>query len=174
MRKIFIPLVVASGLIVGGCGSKAANNSNAVVANSNTVNTAVNSNATIPATPASDKPASYDPAKSPTDAYKAAYYARKSCDVPQLKKLFDKDVLDFLTQMGKMDNKSLEDMIKDMCAEPQADTDDSRNERIDGDKARVEYPSKSGEWRTMDFVKEDGVWKLTLPSNSNDKKKSAK
>jgi hypothetical protein len=145
MSRILTLALVLCACLLAGCGAKPASNAN-TTPNTNASNATANSAATPAAPPADNKTANFDPATSPTNAYKAAYYARKICDIPEIKKLFDKDVLDFLTQVGQIDGKSLDDMIKDMCEQPQADTDESRNEKIDGDKATIEYRTVAGGW----------------------------
>ena len=74
-----------------------------------------------------------------------------------------KDILDFLTEMGKDDKKTLDDMLKNLCDKPQAPTDESRNEKIDGDTATIEYPDESGKWTTMQFEKVGNEWKMSIP-----------
>ena len=119
------------------------------------------------------------PTGTPTDAYKAAYTARKNKDIDGLKKVLSKDILEFFTMMGDADDKnkkSLDDMLRELCDRPQAATAEARNEKIDGDKATIEYLDETGGWGSMDFVKEDGVWKLTIDKadkpSSDDKPRS--
>ena len=104
-------------------------------------------------------------AGTPTDAYKAAYTARKNKDIEGLKKLMSKDVLEFLTMVGDADDKkkqTLDDQLKELCEKPQAATAEARKETIDDDYATIEYLDEEGGWPTMEFVKEDGVWKIAF------------
>lgn len=147
--------------------------------NSATNKAATNVNAAInAATPAPST--SSNASGTPSDAYKAAYAARKNKDIDALKKIMSKDVLEFLTMIGGADEKkkkSLDDMLRELCDQPQAATAEARNEKIDGDKATVEYLDDEGQWRPMDFVKEDGAWKLTIDKadkDSPDDKKDSK
>lgn len=140
------------------------------------VNTAAVNAANSAAAPASQT--SVD-ASSPTAAYIAAYNARKNKDIAGLKKLMSKDIIEFFELVGKEEKKSVDDMLRELSERPQADTAEARNEKINGDKATIEYLDEEGKWRPMDFVKEDGAWKLTLaigepekeahsnPNNSN-------
>lgn len=100
---------------------------------------------------------------SPTEVYKLAYKYRNEKNIEGLKSLFSKEVLDFLADMGASEKKSLDDQVREMTEQPQWSTDESRNEKISGDHAKLEYRDSDGEWRTMDFVKESGKWKLSLP-----------
>ncbi len=104
-----------------------------------------------------------DSSASPTAAYKAAYNARKNKDLDGLKKVLSKRAIKFFTDMGKMNKKTLDDTLKEMMAQPQASTAEVRNEIITGNKAALEYLDENGKWKPMDFVKEDGEWKMTLP-----------
>lgn len=97
----------------------------------------------------------------PAAAYKAAYDARQKKDLEALKKVMSKDALEFFTMMG--DGKSPDDGLKQLIGRPQAATAETRNEKITGDKATLEYLNEKGGWGPMDFVKEDGSWKLTIP-----------
>ena len=107
----------------------------------------------------------------PTEAYKTAYDLRKKKDVAGLKSIMSDDIKEFLTMMGEAENKSLDDIIKEMCDKPQADKAESRNEKIKGDTATVEYLTETGSWKTMDFEKVDGKWLLTFPKADKDSMK---
>ena len=101
----------------------------------------------------------------PTAAYKTAYNARKNKDIPTLKRVLSKDVQDFLTEIGQADDndkKSLDDMLKELCEQPQAPTADTRNEKITGDKATLEYLDEKGSWQTMDLLNDNGEWKISI------------
>ena len=46
---------------------------------------------------------------------------------------------------------------------------ESRNEKIDGDKATLEIKNdKKGTWDTIKFVKEDEQWKISFADEGND------
>lgn len=97
----------------------------------------------------------------PSDAYRAAYNARQNKDMEALKKVMSKDALEFFAMMG--DGKSPEDGLKQLIGRPQAATAETRNEKINGNKATLEYLNEKGGWGPMDFVKEGADWKLTIP-----------
>lgn len=110
----------------------------------------------------------------PSDAYRTAYELRKNKDMAGLKKVMSKDVHEFLTLIGEAEEpkKSLDEMIAEMFSKPQADKAEVRNEKIDGDRATLEYLTETGEWKTMDFEKVDGKWLMSLPkADDADKKK---
>ncbi len=140
-------------------------------ANSNTASSPANGNAATSANtataPAGDNTST---AGTPTAAYMAAYTARKNADLPALKKLLSKDLLEFFAEIGGMGEKkqTLDELLIELCEKPQAPTAEARNERITGDKATIEYLDEYGNWSPMEFVKEDGVWKLTIEMPEKD------
>lgn len=173
-----LTLSVAMFLVIGwttGCGVKTEPKSG--VANQPAVTTASNSNQTAAATsPAGANPAgktetSSGSMASPTEAYKAAYTARQKKDVDGLKRVLSKDVLDFLSEMGKTEKKTVDEELKVLCERPQAPKAEVRGEKINGDRATLEYLGEDGKWSTMDFVKEGNDWKMTMPSPSEAGKK---
>jgi hypothetical protein len=102
----------------------------------------------------------------PTQAYKTAYAARQAKDVAKMKQTFSKEMLLIFSVIGESDNKTVEDELKEMAGEPQASTDESRNEKIAGDMATLEYPDAKGKWKIMNFVKEGSDWKLAPPDKN--------
>ncbi len=141
---------------------KAANNNS----NGQTDNKAANSTPSpAPANAASPAPSVATNGESPIDAYKTAYTYRKNKDIEGLKKVLAKDAMEFMEMMGRSDkgkSKSLDDMLKELCERPQADTAEARNEKIDGDTASIEFLDENGKWQPMDFTKVDGKWKITF------------
>ena len=127
------------------------------------------------AAPRAEEPKAADPAApvteaetagslaTPTEAYKTAYKLRKSKDIEGLKMVMSDDIKEFLTMMGEAEKKTLDEVLRDMVEKPQADRAESRNEKIKGDRATLEYLSETGTWKTMDFKKVDGKWLLTFP-----------
>jgi hypothetical protein len=39
---------------------------------------------------------------------------------------------------------------------------ETRNEKMDGDKATLEIKDKKAEWQTIHFAREDGQWKIAF------------
>jgi DNA uptake protein ComE-like DNA-binding protein len=89
--------------------------------------------------------------------------ARKNKDIATLKRVFAKGVLEFLTEMGQTEKKSLDDQLKELTEKPQADSSETRNEKINGNRATLEYLNEKGAWSTMDFSKEGNEWKMDIP-----------
>ncbi len=161
-RKILTSAVGAMiAISLTGCPSTPVKNS----PGSNNGNSASTSPSPT-AAPQSPAPTNAGPVGSlatPTDAYRTAHELRAKKDIEGLKKVLSNEILEFFTEMGKLDKKTLDEMLLDLCLKPQEATPEARNERITGDRALIEYKDEKGEWKEMDFVKEGGEWKLTLP-----------
>jgi hypothetical protein len=99
----------------------------------------------------------------PTEAYKTGYTARQKKDIEGLKRVLSKDALQFLTDVGKDEKKTLDDQLKALAERPQAPTAEARNEKITGDRATLEYLNEKGAWSVMHFAKEGNDWKIDLP-----------
>ena len=173
MRSSISFLIVALVALSFGCSkpanvstSNANSNSNAS-ANSRTAN----SNKSDPATTAATESGSTGSLATPTEAYKFAFAMREKKDLAGMKRVLSKDVQEFLTMMAE-DGKTLDDQIKEMFEKPKSKSSDSRNEKINGDRATIEYLDDEGAWKVMDFVKEDGEWKMALPPKEDIKVES--
>jgi hypothetical protein len=178
MRTTNCVILLAAASLAGGlmtaCQTRTETASN--VTNQTTVSVATNSNQ--PTTTAETKPipppaeqtesdqTSTGSLATPTEAYKTAYAVRQKKDVAGMKRVLSKKMLGFFTEMGEAEHKSLDDELKELMDAPQAATAEARNEKINGDTATLEYLDAKGEWKTMDFVKEGGGWKLTAPSHN--------
>lgn len=157
--KTTLALAAAIIVTIGGAG---ACTKTTPASNINTGNTTTDtSNTPAKATPS--ETAATGSLATPTEAYKTAYATRKKGDIEGVKKVFSKDVIEFFTEIGKAENKTLDDMLKEMVKEPQGPNDDVRNEKITGDTATLEYRKDETTWKTMDFIKEGNDWKMTIP-----------
>jgi len=61
-----------------------------------------------------------------------------------------------------------------MLNQPMSPSDESRDEKINGDTATLEYLNDKGKWSQMDFVKEGTDWKMTFPKAAPDVQKTRK
>jgi len=158
-RNLFpIILWAAIAVTLTGCPSTPIKNS----PGANNGNTPAPS-PTVAATTPSETTAVTGSLATPTDAYRTAHAFRAKKDVQGMKRVLSKAILEFFTEIGKMEKKSLDDMLLELCEKPQTPTAEARNEKITGDRATIEYKEENGEWKEMDFIKEGGEWKLTLP-----------
>lgn len=135
-------------------------NSNAPVANSSP-QAAASQTEVVKTAPS--VPAASGSLATPTDAYKFGYEARQRKDIPALKRVLSKDAHEFLTMIGQEEKKTLDDQLKTLTEAPQGPTSETRNEKINGNKASLEYLDVNNKWVTMQLVKEGGDWKIDLP-----------
>jgi flagellar hook-associated protein FlgK len=100
----------------------------------------------------------------PTATFKAFFEASKKKDVPAIKKGLSKGTLDMIDKVAKEQNKSTDDLLKDVYKDDKGETlPETRNEKINGDTATLEVKNeKTGKWETLPFVKENGEWKIAL------------
>ncbi|MBA3767056.1 MAG: hypothetical protein H0W99_08735 [Acidobacteria bacterium] len=99
----------------------------------------------------------------PTETYKTGYAARQKKDIAGLKRVLSKEALEFLTEVGKEEQKTLDDQLRALAERPQAPTAETRDEKISGNRASLEYLNERGKWVSMEFVKEGNDWKIDLP-----------
>lgn len=124
---------------------------------------ATNSSQPQPAKTETSLPPMADSQATPTAAYQFGYAARQNKDLAALKRVLSKDAQEFLTEIGKEEQKTLDDQLRTLAERPQARTAESRNEKISGNRASLEYLNETGKWVSMEFVKEGNDWKIDLP-----------
>jgi flagellar hook-associated protein FlgK len=100
----------------------------------------------------------------PTATFKAFYEASKKKDAAGMKKSLSKGTLDMFDKLAKEQNKSTDDMLKDVDKDDKSEKmPETRNEKINGDTATLEVKNdKTDKWDTLPFVKENGEWKIAL------------
>ena len=103
---------------------------------------------------------------SPTATFKAFYEASKKKDVAAMKKSLSKGSLDMFDKLAKAQNKTTDDMLKDIDKDDKDKAEkmpETRNEKITGDSATLEVKNdKTDKWDTLPFVKENGEWKIAF------------
>jgi len=107
----------------------------------------------------------------PSDSYKTALDSRKRCDIPVMKRVMSEAMIDALTERGASNpggKKTLDEMVRMLCEMPQAPNGAIKDEKMVGDEATVKYQDEKGTWRIMDFQRENGEWKLTLPRGKSE------
>ena len=161
---LFLGLIIAA--MATGCNkAEIATNQSGNSSISNTAPIANSIANTAPTANAAVEPAGYSLA-SPSDTYHAAFEARRNCDIPMLKRVMSEAMTEAMTQRGENDpkgKKTLDETLKDLCEMPQAPNGDIKDEKIVEDEGTIKYQDERGVWRLMDFVREKGEWKLTLP-----------
>lgn len=98
----------------------------------------------------------------PAQAYEAAFTAREKKDVEGLKRVMSEEMLVYFGRIGQARKMTLDQVLSNYFEQPQAPKAETRNVRIAGNRAKLEFKDVSGQWLDMDFVKEGGVWKMTF------------
>lgn len=103
-------------------------------------------------------------ASTPTEAFKMFYEAAKGKDVPTLKRVMSKATLAGMEEHAKGQKISLDEFLsKESQTGLPPNIPETRNEKIEGDKATIEIKREGAtSWSTASFVKEDGDWKVLL------------
>lgn len=142
-----------------GCGSSATNT---------TPSTTSSSNSSATANTTTAPPAAKPVAATPTETTRHLFDAMKSKDLAALKGFFTRKVLAVMQAEAKRQNKSLDDVLMGFIdATPVPATFNARNEKIEGEHASVETMDDEGHYSPIEFVKEDGAWKLALDDDDS-------
>jgi len=167
--QTFIVSCVLLALLAWSTACHKAEHSNSN-ANSSPINSTASTSSATPAAasqPAAIADVSQAPVTislaTPTDTYKTAYAARKNKNLALLKRVFTKDALAFLKDMAGIEKKTLDDQLKELTEKPQAATAETRNEKVNGNRATLQYLDEQAQWTTMDFSKEGNEWKIDIP-----------
>jgi hypothetical protein len=160
---MFMALVLAASSCQTGTGSNNAQPANTTAANSGpAVNANAGENADL---------TGYSLA-TPSETYRTALEARQKCDIPVLKRVMSQEMLAAMTELGENNpggKRSLDEMLNMLCKIPQApNAGEIKDEKIVEDEATIKYKDETGAWRLMDFVREDGEWKLTMPRGNSE------
>lgn len=97
----------------------------------------------------------------PLETLKAYGNAYKKKDITTMKLLLSQESLKMHEQEAKSQNLTVDDIVKreTLFGENQT-TAEFRNEKTEDEKATVEMKDSMGIWNTVQFVKEEGVWKI--------------
>ena len=85
----------------------------------------------------------------------------KNKDAAAFKRVMTKSDLQNVEEAAKLYGKSSDEMMKEVLAAiPMPASGESKDEKIDGDTATLEVKNDEDEWETINFVKENGEWKM--------------
>lgn len=156
--KIYSITFIISAFILTSCSSTTPSNMTANTANAN-ANTAIVTSNTTQNPPTNLQPS----ATSPMETMKVLNDASKVKDSEAIKKVISKGTLALLEENAKAQGKTVDEIFREDDGAPFEELPEMRNEKINGDKATVEVKNnRSGEWSSLPFVKEDGVWKVAI------------
>jgi hypothetical protein len=97
----------------------------------------------------------------PVETFKTYTKAAKSKDITTMKLLLSDATIKMHEKEAKAQGVNLDDIIKNETLIGQTQkTVDYRNEKVDGEKATLQFKNEYGVWENLPFVREDGVWKI--------------
>ena len=106
--------------------------------------------------------------KTPLETLQTYAAAFKKKDYTTMKLLLSDATIKMHQQSAKDQNKTLDDIVeRETLFLPDQKTAEFRNQKIDGDKATLEMKNSSGIWDKINFVREEGIWKLDKQSFAN-------
>jgi hypothetical protein len=164
----FAAIMLAATLLVASCnkGASNSNGTNAPASNSNG-GRETSSSPTTGGSPTTTAPAGTVSASTPTEAFRSYYEAIKRKDAAAVKSLFSKATVEALEKNAAQKNTTFDEVFKEglesASKEIPASVPETRNEKIEGDKATLEVKDdKKGSWETLRFVNEGGQWKIAF------------
>lgn len=97
----------------------------------------------------------------PLETFQTYAKALKKKDYTAVKLLLSSATLKMHEQQAKAQDTTLDEIVKNesLLGDGQR-TVEYRNEKIDGDKATIEFKNAFGTWETLPFVREEGNWKI--------------
>lgn len=108
-------------------------------------------------------------AKSPTETLKSFVEASKKKDTAEMKKMLSKDSLKLIEKTAQEQKITVDDLLKMDDKSSLKETPETREEKIEGDRASVEAKNPiTGGYDKILLVKEDGVWKIDLDTMMKD------
>lgn len=104
----------------------------------------------------------------PLETLKAYTTAIKKKDPTTMKLLLSDASIKMAEQEAKSQNVTLDEIVKreTLFTESQK-TVEFRNEKIEGERATIEMKDSSDLWNTVQFVREEGVWKIDKQGFAN-------
>lgn len=106
--------------------------------------------------------------KTPLETLQAYVEAFKKKDYTTMKLLLSDATIKMHQQSAKDQGVTLDDIVaRETIISPQQKIADFRNQKIDGDKATLEMKNNFGAWDTINFVREQGIWKIDKQSFAN-------
>lgn len=102
---------------------------------------------------------------SPAETFQTYVKAFKKKDITTMKLLLSSETMKMHEQEAKAEGVTIDDIVKrDSLLGDGQTTVEYRNQKIDGDKASLEYKNQFGSWETIPFVRENNEWKIDKKS----------
>ncbi len=106
--------------------------------------------------------------RTPLETLQVYAEAFKKKDYTTMKLLLSAATIKMHQQSAKEQGITLDDIVeRETLFLPDQKTAEFRNQKVDGDKATLEMKDAGGIWNTVNFVREEGIWKLDKQSFAN-------
>lgn len=118
--------------------------------------------------------------KTPLETLQSYVKAFQKKDYTTMKLLLSAATIKMHQESAKAQGVTLDDIVqRETLISPEQKTAEFRNQKIDGDKATIEIKNSFGSWDAINFVREEGIWKIDkqgfanqiLQQNEQDSKK---
>ena len=104
----------------------------------------------------------------PLETLKAYTTAIKKKDTTAMKLLLSDSSIKMAKQEATAQNVNLDEIIKKETLFNETQTNvEFRNEKVNGERATIEMKDSSNLWNTVQFVREEGVWKIDKQGIAN-------
>ena len=154
MRVYTVILTALAVLAITGCSTTTPPANQTAT---NAVNTANQTNQAIVETK------SAEPTLSPTETLRALNEASRKKDTAAMKGYFSRGTLDLFNELAEKQKKTVDEILKEDDGSPLDELPETRNEKIEGDRATVEVKNPAtGKYDPFPLVKENGMWKVAL------------
>lgn len=106
--------------------------------------------------------------KTPLETLQAYVKAFQKKDYTTMKLLLSAATIKMHQESAKSQGVTLDDIVqRETLISPDRKTAEFRNQKIDGDRATIEMKNSFGAWNTINFVREEGIWKIDKQSFAN-------
>lgn len=106
--------------------------------------------------------------KTPLETLQAYVEAFRKKDYTAMKLLLSDATIKMHQQSAKDQGVTLDDIVqRETIISPGQKTAEFRNQKIDGDRATIEMKNSFGAWDTINFVREQGSWKIDKQGFAN-------
>ena len=104
----------------------------------------------------------------PFNTLEAYTKAIKKKDTTTMKLLLSDASIKMADQEAKAQNVTLDEIVKkETLFNETQNTVEFRNEKINGERATIEMKDSSNLWNTVQFVREEGIWKIDKQAIAN-------
>lgn len=104
----------------------------------------------------------------PVETFKTYTKAVRQKDYATMKLLLSDATVKMHEQEAQAQGVTVDDIVKreTLLGENQR-TVEYRDEKINGERATLQFKNQSGSWETLPFIREDGVWKIDKQGYAN-------